>query len=102
MNQFQLFKNVVHTQQSVQISKFCKNPLQNLGMECRSTFQRTKIPMDNFQICDALSILFKLEKPLVEHLEGFILLSKEGGKLQNFFRTFNQKFQLKNLKEFPH
>jgi hypothetical protein len=58
--------------------------------------------MDNFQVCDALSILFELEKPLVEHLEGFILLSRKGGELQNSFRTFNQKFQLKNSKEFPH
>jgi hypothetical protein len=37
--------------------------------------------MGNFQIYDALNILFKLEKPLVEHLEGFILLPKEGGEL---------------------
>jgi hypothetical protein len=57
--------------------------------------------MGSFQVCDALSIFFKLEKPLVQHLEGFILLSREGGKLQNFFRTFNWKFQLKNSKEFP-
>jgi hypothetical protein len=35
----------------------------------------------SFQVCDALSILFKLEKPLTEHLEGFILLSREGGEL---------------------
>ncbi len=58
--------------------------------------------MGNFHVCDALSIFFKLEKPLVEHLEGFIFLSKEGGELHNFFRTFNWKFQLKNSKEFPH
>jgi hypothetical protein len=58
--------------------------------------------MGNFQVYDALSILFKLEKPLVEHLEGFIFLSREGGKLQIFFRTFNWKFQLNNLKELPH
>jgi hypothetical protein len=37
--------------------------------------------MGSFQVCDALSILFKLEKPLVEHLEGFILLPREGGEL---------------------
>jgi hypothetical protein len=37
--------------------------------------------MGNFQVCDPLSILFKLEKSPVEHLEGFILLSKEGGEL---------------------
>jgi hypothetical protein len=58
--------------------------------------------MGSFQVGDALGILFEFEKPPVEHLEGFILLLREGGELQNFFRTFNWKFQLKNLKEFPH
>jgi hypothetical protein len=58
--------------------------------------------MGNFQVCDALSILFKLEKPPVKHLEGFILLLKKGGELQIFLKTFNRKFQLKNSKEFPH
>jgi hypothetical protein len=48
--------------------------------------------MGNFQLCDALSILFELQKLPVEHLEGFILLPKEGSELQNFFRTLNQKF----------
>jgi hypothetical protein len=56
-----------------------------------------KIPMGNFQVCDALNIFFELEKPLVEHSKGFILLPREGGELQKFFRTFNQKFILKNL-----
>jgi hypothetical protein len=37
--------------------------------------------MGNFQVCDALSILFELEKPPIEHLEGFILLSREGDEL---------------------
>jgi hypothetical protein len=37
--------------------------------------------MGNFQVYDAINILFELEKPLVEHLEGFILLLKEGGEL---------------------
>jgi hypothetical protein len=58
--------------------------------------------MGSFQVCDALNILFELEKPLVEHLEGFILLSRESGELHNFFRILNRKFQLKNLEEFPH
>jgi hypothetical protein len=58
--------------------------------------------MCNFQVYDALSILFELEKPPVKHLEGFIILSREGGELQNFFRTLDQKFQLKNSKEFSH
>jgi hypothetical protein len=40
-----------------------------------------KIPMGSFQVCDALSIFFKLEKPIVEHLEGFLFLSKESGEL---------------------
>jgi len=86
MNQFQLSRNVVYIQQSVQISKFS---LQNLHMECQSTFQQMKISMGNFQVYDALSILFKLEKPPVKHLEGFILLPKEGGKLQFFSKTLN-------------
>jgi hypothetical protein len=38
--------------------------------------------MGSFQVCDAMSILFKLEKLDVEHLEGFILLPREGVKLQ--------------------
>jgi hypothetical protein len=45
--------------------------------------------MGNFQVCDALSILFELEKLLVEHLEGSILLLREGSELQNFFRILD-------------
>jgi len=45
-----------------------------------------------------MSILFKLTKPFVEHFEGFILLSKKGGELHNFFKILNLKFQLKNSK----
>jgi hypothetical protein len=71
-------------------------------MECWSTFQGTKIPVGNFQVCDALGILFEFESPHIEHLKGFILLPREGGELQNFFKTFDWKFQLKNSKEFPH
>jgi hypothetical protein len=40
-----------------------------------------KIPMGNFQVYDTLNILFKLEKPPVEHLECFMLLPREGGEL---------------------
>jgi len=58
--------------------------------------------MGNFQVCDALSILFKLEKPPLKHLDGFILLPREGGKLQKNFKILNRKFQFKNSKEFPH
>jgi hypothetical protein len=58
--------------------------------------------MGSFQVCEVMNILFKLEKPHVEHLEGFIFLPIEGGELQFFFKTLNRKFQLKNLKEFPH
>jgi hypothetical protein len=45
--------------------------------------------MGSFQVCDALGILFEFEKPPIEHLEGFILLPKKGGKLQKIFRTFD-------------
>jgi hypothetical protein len=51
-----------------------------------------KILMGSLQVCDAMSILFKLEKPLVEHFEGSILLPKEGGELKNFFRSLDWKF----------
>jgi hypothetical protein len=37
--------------------------------------------MGSFQVCDALNIFFKLEKPFVEHLEGFVFLPRESGKL---------------------
>jgi hypothetical protein len=63
--------------------------LQNLRVERWSTFQRTKILVGSFQAGDALGIFFKFEKPPVEHFEGFILLPREGGELQNFFRTFD-------------
>jgi hypothetical protein len=58
--------------------------------------------MGSFQVCDVMNIFFRLEKPLVEHFEGFILLPKESGELQNFFKTLNGKFQLKKSKELPH
>jgi hypothetical protein len=45
-----------------------------------------------------MSILFELEKLLVEHFEGFISLPREGDKLQIFFGIRNKKFQLKNSK----
>ncbi len=87
MNQFQLFGNFVHIQQSVRVSKFCKDRLQNLRVECWSTFQRTNIPVGSFQVGDALGILFEFEKPPVKHLEGFILLPREGDTAE-FFRNF--------------
>jgi hypothetical protein len=37
--------------------------------------------MGSFEVCDALRILFKLEKPSVEHLENFIVLPRKGGEL---------------------
>ncbi len=58
-----------------------QNLLQNLRMECWNTFLQTKILMGSFQVNDAMSILFKPENPLVEHLEGFIFLLREGGEL---------------------
>jgi hypothetical protein len=61
-----------------------------------------KISMGSFQVDDALGILFEFEKPPIEHFEGFILLPRKVGELQNFFRTFDLKFQLKNSKEFSH
>jgi hypothetical protein len=54
--------------------------------------------MGSFQVYDALSIFFKLETLLVEHLEGLILLLKKGGELQKNFTTLDRKFQLKNSK----
>jgi hypothetical protein len=48
--------------------------------------------MGTFHIFDALSIIFKLEKPFVEHFEGFIFLPRESGELQNFFRILHRKF----------
>ncbi len=41
--------------------------------------------MGSFQVYDALSILFELKKPPIEHLEGFILLLRKGDELQIFF-----------------
>jgi hypothetical protein len=58
-------------------------------MECWGTFQRTKIPVGSFQVGDALGILFEFEKLPVKHLEGFILLPRESGELQDFFGTFD-------------
>jgi hypothetical protein len=43
--------------------------------------------MGSFQVYDAMGILFEFENPPVEHFEGFILLPREGGKLQ-FFKNF--------------
>jgi hypothetical protein len=47
--------------------------------------------MGNFQVYDAMSILFKLEKPHVEHLYGFILLPRKGGEQQKKFKICNRK-----------
>jgi hypothetical protein len=51
-----------------------------------------KIPMGSFQVYDALRILFKLEKLVVKHLEGFVLLLRKGGELHNLFKNLNWKF----------
>jgi hypothetical protein len=40
-----------------------------------------KIPVGSFKVGDVLGILFEFEKPHVDHLEGFILLLREGGEL---------------------
>jgi hypothetical protein len=60
-----------------------------------------KIPMGSFQVCDALSIFFKLEKTLIEHLEGFIFLPKKGGELQNFLELFTGNFSSRTRKNSP-
>ncbi len=56
--------------------------------------------MGNFQVCDALSILFELENLPVKHLEGFILLSKEGGELQ-IFQNFWSKILAQEFERNP-
>jgi hypothetical protein len=43
-------------------------------------FTLTLSPKWGCDICDVMSILFELENPFVEHLEGFIL-RPEGGEL---------------------
>ncbi len=57
--------------------------------------------MANFQVCDALSIFFKLEKPPIKHLKGFILLPKEGGELQIFLKLLIGNSSLKTQKNSP-
>jgi hypothetical protein len=57
--------------------------------------------MGSFQVYDALNILFKLEKPPTEHLEGFILLMKEGGELQFFFKNFKLEIRVQEFKKIP-
>jgi hypothetical protein len=46
-------------------------------------------------------ILFKLEKPPVEHLEGFIFLPREGGKLQKFSELFIRNSNPRTIKNSP-
>jgi hypothetical protein len=48
-----------------------------------------------------LSILFELEKPPIEHLEGFILLSRESGELHNFLELLTGNFNSKTRKNSP-
>jgi hypothetical protein len=58
--------------------------------------------MGNFQVYDALSIFFELEKLHVEHLDGFIFLSRESGELQNFFfELLTRNSNLKTRKNSP-
>jgi len=59
------------------------------------------MPMGSFHVCDVLNILFKLEKPPIEHLEGFIFLPKKGGELQIFSNLFTKKFSTKTRKNSP-
>jgi hypothetical protein len=57
-----------------------------------------KVSMGSLQV-SSLSILFKLEKPPVEHFEGFIFLPKEGGKPKNFLELLigNSSSRTKNI-----
>jgi hypothetical protein len=55
--------------------------------------------MGSFQVYDVLSILFKLEKPLGEHLEGFILLLREGDKLQKFLELLIRNYSSRTQKK---
>jgi hypothetical protein len=57
--------------------------------------------MGSFQVCDALSILFKLEKPLIKPLDGFILLPSEGGELQNFSKLLTRNSNSRTHKNSP-
>jgi hypothetical protein len=57
--------------------------------------------MGSFQVYDALSIIFKLEKPSMEHLEGFILLPRESGKLQIFSEFFTENSSSRTRKNSP-
>jgi hypothetical protein len=58
--------------------------------------------MGSFQICDALSILFKLEKPLTSILRVSSFCREKVARCRIFFKTLDWKFQLKSSKEIPH
>jgi hypothetical protein len=58
--------------------------------------------MGSFQVYDALSIFFKLEKPLVGILRVVSFCQEKVANCKKIFRTFHRKFQLKNSKKFPH
>jgi hypothetical protein len=60
-----------------------------------------EIPMGSFQVCDVMNIVFKLEKPLVEHFEGFILLLREKGELQKFFQNSSLEIPTQELERIP-
>jgi len=60
-----------------------------------------EIPMGSFQVCDVMNIVFKLEKPLVEHFEGFILLLRERGELQKFFQNSSLEIPTQELERIP-
>jgi hypothetical protein len=58
--------------------------------------------MGNFQVCDALSILFELEKFPIEHLEGLIFYRELGifcCEFPHFFASFAESWALNSLKE---
>jgi len=66
-----------------------QKPVAKLPHGMLEYLPNNKTPVGSFQVYDALGILFEFEKPPIEHLEGFILLPREGGELQIFFRTFD-------------
>jgi hypothetical protein len=57
--------------------------------------------MGRFQLCDVMNIIFKLEKPPVEHFEGFILLLRKRGELHNFFQNSSLKIPTQKLERIP-
>jgi len=58
--------------------------------------------MGNFQVCDALDILFELEKPHVKHLEGSILLPRKVASYRFFSKFLTENSNSRIQKNSPH